>query len=216
MASDLVLYGYDASSYVFSVRILLAEKALDCERVPLDVIAGEPRSPEHRALHPFGKVPVLTHGDLRVIETIAIMRYVNDAFDGPSFVPGNPVDRARMDMAMELYDTYGYGHMARIVGFHRFPEFMGHPSRADVEASVLQLRTLFEELARIRNGSPWLAGDAPSLGDFMVAPAAFYLELVEEGAELLSVKGFDEWWRRMREHSGYRAAVPDLGQWGER
>ena len=216
MASDLVLYGYDASSYVFSVRILLAEKALNCERVPLDVIAGEPRSPAHRRLHPFGKVPVLQHGDLRIIETAAIMRYVNDAFDDPSFVPDNPVDRARMDMAMGLYDTYGYGAMARVVGYHRFPAFMGNPTRADVDASVAQLRTLFDELARIRDGSPWLAGDAPSLADFMVAPAGFYLELVEEGAELLSGEGFDEWWRRMREHSGYRAAVPDLADWGER
>lgn len=215
MASDLVLYGYDASSYVFSVRILLKAKNLHHESVPLDVLAGEPQSEEHRALHPFGKVPVLKHGDLRIVETIAILRYLNDAFAGPSFVPDNVIDRARMDMAMGLYDSYGYGAMARVVGARRFPDFVGHPGKDEVNAAVEQLRTLARELARIRGISAFLAGDTPTLADFLVAPACFYLELVEEGAPVLAEDGFDTWWRSMREHDAYRAAIPDLTNWGE-
>ena len=215
MASNLVLYGYDPSSYVFSVRILLKAKGLDYESVPLDVIAGEPQSEAHRALHPFGKVPVLTHGELRILETIAIMRYLNDAFEGPSFVPENVVDRARMDMAMGLYDSYGYGAMARVLGARRFPAVVGYPTRDDVKAAVTQLCTLARELARIRGRSKFLAGDTPTLADFMVAPACFYLEVIEEGAQVLAEDGFDAWWRDMREHDAYRTAIPDLTNWGE-
>lgn len=215
MASDLVLYGYAASSYVFSVRILLQAKDLRHESVPLDVLAGEPQSEEHCALHPFGKVPVLKHGDLRLVETIAILRYLNDAFADPSFVPDDVVNRARMDMAMGLYDAYGYGAMTRVVGARRFPAFVGHPTRDEVDAALERLRTLARELASIRGSSTFLAGDAPTLADFLVAPACFYLELVQEGAPVLAVDGFDAWWRRMREHDAYCAAIPDLTNWGE-
>ena len=75
MTDRLVLHGYNASRYVFSVRILLAGKALTYESVPLDVLAGEPASEAHRVLHPFGKVPVLTRDDRRIIDTGAIMRH---------------------------------------------------------------------------------------------------------------------------------------------
>jgi glutathione S-transferase len=160
-------------------------------------------------------LPVLKHVDLRLVETIAILRYLNDAFAGPSFVPGNVVDRARMDMAMGLYDSYGYGAMARVVGARRFPAFVGHPTGNEVDAAVEQLRTLARELARIRNTFAFLAGDTPTLADFLVAPACFYLELVQEGTPVLAEAGFDTWWRSMREHDAYRAAIPDLADWGE-
>lgn len=216
MSRDAVLYGYDPSSYVFSVRILLAEKGVECDRVPLDVIAGEPQSEEHRRLHPFGKVPVFVHRGLRIIETGAIMRYINDAFGGPSFIPGSPVDRARMDMAMGLHDSYGYSAMALVVGYHRFPAFVNHPTRADVDAASERLRTLFAELMRIRGDSAFLAGDRPGLADFFVAPACFYLDLVDEGAPIADVPGFGDWWGRVRRLDGYRSAIPDLSDWGER
>ena len=216
MSEGVVLYGYDPSSYVFSVRMLLAEKGISCRRVPLDVIAGEPQSGEHRKRHPFGKVPVLECDGLRIIETNAILRYVNDAFEGPSFIPENAVDRARMDMGSALYDTYGYSAMARIVGYHRFPAFVGYPDRDAVEASVERMRTLLIELMRLRGDSRFIAGDRPSLADLFVAPACFYLALVEDGARLMDVPGLDAWWRDVQQLDGYRQSIPDLGNWGER
>jgi len=210
MRSDLVLHGYDASSYVFTVRILLAEKGADHERVPVHVLAGEARAPGHLALHPFGKVPVLVHDGVRIIETSAITRYLNDVLDGPSFVPDNAVDRARMDMAIGIYDSYGYAAMAEIVGYHRFPEFVGNPGRDALDASVARMHAVLAETMRIRGHSAFIAGERPSLADFHLAPACFYLDLVEDGGRVFDVPGFDEWWWNVRQRPGYRAAVPDL------
>ncbi|MDN3524570.1 glutathione S-transferase family protein [Halomonas sabkhae] len=215
MSNKPVLYGYSPSSYVFSVRILLAGKSVAYDQVPLDVIAGEPRSAEHRRLHPFGKVPVLVHDGLRMLETSAIMRYINDAFGGASFIPDNPRDRARMDMAMGLHESYGYAAMARVVGYHRFPKFAGHPSREDVEGELERLHTLFAELMRLRGDSPYIAGDLPSLADFFVAPACFYLEEVGETGRFLDLPGFAEWWARVNALPEYQTVLPDLSQWGE-
>ena len=57
--TGIVLYGFDGSTYVRTVRMLLAEKGAHYEQVPVNVLKGEPRQPEHVARHPFGKVPVL-------------------------------------------------------------------------------------------------------------------------------------------------------------
>jgi glutathione S-transferase len=216
MSREAVLYGYDPSSYVFSVRMLLAEKGISYRSVPLDVIAGEPQSEGHRERHPFGKVPVLECDGLRIIETSAILRYVNDAFDGPSFIPDNPLDRARMDMASALYDTYGYGAMAQIVGYERFPAFVGYPDREAVDVSVDRMRHVLLESMRLRGDSRYIAGDRPSLADLFLAPACFYLELVEDGARVMDVPGLDAWWRDVQQLDGYRQSIPDLGNWGER
>ena len=39
--------------------MLLAEKGAQYDQVPVHVLKGEPRQPEHLARHPFGKVPVV-------------------------------------------------------------------------------------------------------------------------------------------------------------
>ena len=37
--------------------------------------------PEHLALHPFNRVPILRHGDFTVYETSAIASYIDEAFE---------------------------------------------------------------------------------------------------------------------------------------
>ena len=56
--SDIILWGFDASTYVRTVKMVLAEKGVtQFEQVPLNVLKGEPKTPEHLERHPFGKVP---------------------------------------------------------------------------------------------------------------------------------------------------------------
>ena len=85
--SDMTLWGFDNSTYVRTVKMLLAEKGFtDFKQVPLNVLAGEPRTPAHLERHPFGKVPVLDHDGMRILETSAIARYLNDVLPGKYFV----------------------------------------------------------------------------------------------------------------------------------
>src|SRR5580693_5242630 len=68
----ITLYGFDGSTYVRTVRMPLAEKGAQYDQVPVHVLKGEPRQPEHLARHPFGKVPVVDHDGFRILETSAI------------------------------------------------------------------------------------------------------------------------------------------------
>src|SRR5450631_1649981 len=126
--TGMVLYGFDGSTYVRTVRMLLAEKGAHYEQVPVNVLEGEPRQPEHVARHPFGKVPVLDHDGFRIIETCAIASYLDEVLPGPSCTPDTPKGRARRRMATSIVDAYGYGALVGVAGYHLFPDFIGGPN----------------------------------------------------------------------------------------
>ena len=71
--SEMTLWGFDGSTYVRTVKMLLAEKNYtQFRQEQLNVLTGEPKQPEHLKRHPFGKVPVLDHDGMRILETSAI------------------------------------------------------------------------------------------------------------------------------------------------
>src|ERR1700733_9707841 len=81
---------------------------------------------EHLQRHPFGKVPVLDHDGMRLLETSAIVRYLNDVLPGTSLVPATATDRARMDMVIGVVDSYGYPSLiGGVAAYHLFPDFVG-------------------------------------------------------------------------------------------
>ena len=211
MSSAITLYGFDGSTYVRTVRMLLAEKGAAYDQVPVNVLENEPLQPEHLARHPFGKVPVVDHGDLRLLETGAITRYLDDVLEGPSFVPDNPVDRARMDMAISLYDSYGYLNLVTVPGYHLFPDFLGNPDESVLRDAIQASRLVLSEIMKIRGDSPWIAGDKPTLADFYLGPVCFYISLVDDSKQVFDVPGFADWWSRMQQLESFKATEPNLG-----
>jgi len=210
--SKLVLWGFDGSTYVRTVKMLLAEKGTtDFEQVPLNVLKGEPRSPEHRARHPFGKVPVLDHDGLRILETSAIVRYLDDVLPGPSLTPASAADRARMDMTIGVIDSYGYGALiGGVAAYHLFPDFVGGKDDAMHAAGLAEGRKLLEFVMNTRGASRFIAGEL-SLADLFLAPIAFYVSLTPDAPALFSVTGFADWWSKMQALPSYRNTIPDLG-----
>jgi glutathione S-transferase-like protein len=55
--ADITLWGFGGSTYVRTIKMLFAEKGVtQFKQVPLNVLEGEPKKPEHLERHPFGKV----------------------------------------------------------------------------------------------------------------------------------------------------------------
>ena len=77
--SDLQIIGAPASNFVWATRIACAEKG-----VPYTFIPTLPHTPEVRAIHPFGKIPVARHGAVALCESRAICLYIDRAFPGPA------------------------------------------------------------------------------------------------------------------------------------
>lgn len=210
--SKMTLWGFDGSTYVRTVKMVLAEKhCTDYEQVPLNVLAGEPRKPEHLARHPFGKVPVLDHDGLRILETSAIARYLNDVLPGASLVPATARDRARMDMVVGLVDAYGYGALvAGIAAYHLFPDFVGGKNEAMHQAGIDNATKVIELAMSTKGDSPFIAG-ALSLADLFLAPVVFYVSLTPDMAGLLKIAGFADWWTRIQALDSFKSTQPNLG-----
>lgn len=211
MADKPVLYGFDGSTYVRTVRMLMADKGMDYDQVPVNVLAGEPRQPEHLARHPFGKVPVLDIDGIRIRESDAICRYIDETVDGPSLIPDNPKDRARMNEAVSLINSYGYGALVGVAGYHLFPDFIGGKNDDMRAACLADSRKLLQLLMDNKGASPWLAGDAPSLADYLLGPIVFYVSLTPDAEELLALDGVKPWWHAMSGLRTFKDTEPDLG-----
>jgi glutathione S-transferase len=206
--TGIVLYGFDGSTYVRTVRMLLAEKGAHYEQVPVNVLKGEPRQPEHVARHPFGKVPVLDHDGFRIIETGAIASYLDEVLPGPSFTPESPRDRARMRMAMGIVDSYGYGALIAVAGYHLFPDFIGGPDEEARKRAIAGSRRVLQEIMKRRGDGAFIAGERPSLGDFYVAPICFLVSLTPDANEVFAVDGFAGWWEQVQALPSYQATEP--------
>ncbi len=211
MTTKPVLYGFDGSTYVRTVKMILAEKGLDYEQVPVNVLAGEPKSPEHRERHPFGKVPVLDIDGMRLLETDAICRYLDETLPGSTHVPQSAADRARMTQAINLINSYGYPAMITMAGYHLFPDFIGGQDDARQAEMREQSETLIRLLLEKKGSDPWLAGADPSLADFLLGPIVFYVSLTPEMERLTAIPGFAAWWEAMQKIPSFKVTEPDLG-----
>ncbi len=59
---------------------VLAELGTPCERVKLDITAGDTRKPEFLKVNPNGRVPVLVHESTAIWESAAITMYLGEMF----------------------------------------------------------------------------------------------------------------------------------------
>jgi glutathione S-transferase len=210
--SKMTLWGFDGSTYVRTVKMLLAEKGTtDFEQVPVNVLEGEPKKPEHLARHPFAKVPVLDCNGLRILETSAIVRYLNDVLPGKSLVPATPEDRARMDMVIGILDSYGYGALlGGVAAYYLFPHFVGGKNESTLKAGIENGRRVIEFAMKTKGASPFVAGDL-SLADLYLAPVVFYVSLTADARTVFDVEGFAVWWAKMQALKSFQQTQPDLG-----
>jgi len=210
--SDIpVLYGFDGSTYVRTTRCVLHRKGIDYEQIPLNVLEGDPKKPEHLKRHPFGKVPVLDIDGMRLRETEAICRYLDESRPEPALMPADAAGRARAGQCINLIDSYGYDALVGAAGCHLFPDFLGNPSDAAHQDMVERGKTLLTLLTEIKDGDPWLSGAQVGLADYFLGPIIAYIAMTEHKDEMLAIGGLSDWWARLSADETFVGTAPDLG-----
>ena len=92
----VTLYDYWRSSSAYRVRLALALKGIAYEHVPVDLTAGAQLSPEHLALQPQGLVPVLKIDGLVLVQSLAIIEYLDETRPDPALLPRDAAGRAHV------------------------------------------------------------------------------------------------------------------------
>jgi glutathione S-transferase len=100
------LYDFKSSPNCQRVKVVLAEKNLPYEIVPIDLRKQEQKTPEYLKLNPYGKVPVLTDDSTVLYESLIINEYLEEKYPSP---PLMPKDLGRKAKARILVD-YGMAH----------------------------------------------------------------------------------------------------------
>jgi glutathione S-transferase len=100
MTDPVHLHGYRYSVYTRTARLTLLLKEVEHEIIEVDPFAKLPA--DYLTLHPFGRVPSLTHGGFELFETAAITRYIDRGFEGPPLQPKRAAALGRMDQVIAV------------------------------------------------------------------------------------------------------------------
>ena len=91
---NLTLHGYWRSSAAYRVRLALALKGVPHGGVAHDLRAGAQRAQDYLALQPQGLVPVLDGPDGALIQSPAILEWLEERYPDPPLLPGDAAGRA--------------------------------------------------------------------------------------------------------------------------
>lgn len=198
--SNIVVYAFLGSPFVRAVEMTLVEKGVDYR---VEAIApGSQRSDEHLKRHPFARIPVIDHGDYRLYEAQAILRYIDAAFPEPGLQPSDPRAIGRMNQIIGINDWYFFPKVAAVIVFNRIvgPALLGSaPDEAAIAAAMPMAQTCVAELDRLLGDQPFLAGDRLSLADLMLAPQIDFFDATAEGQSLLRGTALARWLASMNE-----------------
>ena len=99
------LYDYLISGNGYKVRLLLTQLGIPFERVDLDILKGETRTPEFLAKNPNGRIPVLeVEPGVYLAESDAILFYLAE---GTPFLPDGRLQRAQVLQWM-FFEQYSH------------------------------------------------------------------------------------------------------------
>jgi glutathione S-transferase len=199
MSEPIVVHGVPGSPYFRKPLLVCEEKGAPYRLAPMVFGSGALTSPEYLALHPFGRVPAIVHGDFRLYEAQAIVRYIDRVFGGPSLTPADPRQAARMDQVMNIVDWYVMPSISGGISFNRLvkPKF-GMPVDEQAITEALPLaRTCVAALEDILGAQAYFAGDSVSLADLFAISHFEFLAQAPEGADMLAGSPLLGWMERM-------------------
>ena len=205
---SLILHGYWRSGTSYRTRIALNLKGLAYETQAVDLRAGQQGQAAYRALDPQGLVPTLETPDGVLIQSPAILEWLEETHPQPPLLPQGP--RARAEVRA----------MAAVIGCDIHPLNNLRVLRAlrrdlgadDAQLFAWEARWIGDGFGALealiaRHGAGFSWGDAPTLADCYLVPQVYSAERF--GVDLAPyplIRAVDEHCRKL---DAFAAAHPD-------
>jgi glutathione S-transferase len=157
------------SPFSARLRISVALKQLD---IVFESAPGGSGSAELKAINPFGQIPVLIVGERILVESLALLDYLEDAYpQARSLRPNDAAQAARARMIGMLFDNKVFAALrpffAQLIG--------GKPDVQTVHASFDETAKELEKLATFFDAEGPAVGGGLSNADCAIAPFAWLL-----------------------------------------
>jgi glutathione S-transferase len=164
----LKLYDYPDCPFCQKVRVVLAEKDLEYDKVLVDLRKQEQKAPEFLRLNPYGKVPVLVDEDEVVYDSTIINEYLEEEYPLPRLMPEDSQGRARVRLLEDYCDNSFIPPTTMLLSQLRKPEAERDAQR--VEQAREELRRCLYFLRDHLDGNEYLVGSEFTLADAAFAP----------------------------------------------
>ena len=194
----LRLYDNHLSGNGYKPRLLLAHLGRTYERIEVDSLKGETRTPEFLARNPNGRIPVLELDDGACLaESNAILFYLAE---GSPFLPADRLGRA---LALQWMFFEQYSHEPCIAVARHWIQHMEmtEAQRAQLPEKQEGGRAALAVMERNLGESDWFGGDAMSIADFALYA---YTHVADEGGfDLGDYPAVGAWLARVAEQPAH-------------
>jgi maleylacetoacetate isomerase len=170
------LYGYFRSSAAFRVRIALNLKQLDYENAFIHLRRNDQTKPEFLGVNPQGLVPALEIGEERLIQSLAIVEYLDETHPEPPLLPRDAAGRARVRAlaAIVACDIHPLNNL-RVLRYLHGP--LGHDEKAIEHWYNHWITSGFDAFERLladdKHTGKFCHGDTPGLADIALVPQVY-------------------------------------------
>ncbi|MEO0924403.1 MAG: glutathione S-transferase family protein [Cyanobacteria bacterium J06643_13] len=198
---SIILYGTPVSTYVRTVRLLLAEANLEYDLQNIGIFNGDNTTDEYLAKHPFGKVPTLAVDGIQIYETVAITYYINQKLANAKFAPADILSQTRMLQIEAIIDSYLYPLAVGTIVIQNLivPSQGGETDREAVQKAIAPVQKALQAIEDLYIGSPFLVGSLISIADFYLIPIFTYLEQTPEFNEVtVDIPQLKTWWHEVK------------------
>ncbi|MGF1512393.1 MAG: glutathione S-transferase family protein [Elainellaceae cyanobacterium] len=199
--ANTTLYGTPVSTYVRTVRLLLAEANVNHKVVDVGIFNGDNETDEYLSKQPFGKVPTIEIDGTKIYETAAITHYLNQAA-GDKYRPSDLLAQARMYQIISIIDNYLYGNAIGTIVIQRLimPQQGSKPNEQAVKEAIAPTQKALEAIEALCVGAPFLLGTLITLADFYLVPIFVYLSKTPEfGTVTTQTPKLMAWWQQVQD-----------------
>lgn len=170
------LYTFFRSSAAYRLRIALNLKGLDYESISVSLPGMEHRAPGYAAVNPQRLVPALVDGSTTLIQSVAMMEYLDETHPEPPFLPTDPIDRAYVRALTQLIacDIHPLNNV-RVLKYLQEP--LGHDEATRNQWYAHWITEGFSALEALLNqqgkAGRYCHGDRVGMADICLVPQVF-------------------------------------------
>ncbi|MDH3588735.1 MAG: glutathione S-transferase family protein [Gammaproteobacteria bacterium] len=193
------LYDYLPSGNSYKPRLLLSLLGIEYERIDVDIMKKETRTPAFLVKNPNGRIPALELENGEYLwESNAILCFL--ASHGTPYMPTDSLAAAQVMqwMFFEQYSHEPFIAVARFILMHTDPS---DPRRAELETKMDGGYAALDVMEQHLAGRDYFVGESMSIAD--IALYAYTHVADEGGFDLAAYPGVRAWLRRIADRPGH-------------
>jgi len=195
----LKFYYHPLSPLSRRVWIALLEKEIPFEPIVISLKDGEQFKPDFLKINPFHHVPVIVDDGLRVLESLAILDYLESKYTQNSLLPGDSSQLAKVRMVQMVTNNELSSLVIPLIA-----ETEDYPKFAQAKRKI---KRIFKFLTELLGDDDYFGGDNLSLGDIVGGNNILLVNKL--GFDLDQFKSIERWCDRLMQREAWQQTQPN-------